>query len=71
LRVAQAELARVERETSLFREQFRGMLEAYSRSLESQPHPRELGGAAVADEDGRAGPDGDAHDRSEPTTTPH
>ncbi len=70
LRAAQAELARVERETSLFREQFRGMLEAYTRSLESQPHPRQLAGAVTADEDGQPGPDGDPRDRSEPTTTP-
>jgi len=61
LRSANAELARVERETSLFREQFRGMLEAYMRSLESQPYAR----ATPAGEDaGDVDADADAQERS-------
>lgn len=40
LRSSHAELTRLEREYALFREQFRGMLEAYARSLDSQPRPR-------------------------------
>ena len=35
-----AELARTEREHRLFREQFRGMLRAYERSLDAQPELR-------------------------------
>jgi cell division initiation protein len=35
LKQSSAELARIEREQRLFREQFRGMLKAYERSLES------------------------------------
>jgi len=54
LRSATAELARVERETSLFREQFRGMLEAYMRSLESQAYAR---AAAAVEDDGAAAPE--------------
>ncbi len=37
LRELKAEFARTEREHRLFREQFRGMLRAYERSLESVP----------------------------------
>lgn len=37
LRELKAEFARTEREHRLFREQFRGMLRAYERSLESIP----------------------------------
>ncbi len=39
LREVRAELARTEREHKLFREQFRGMLRAYERSLDNQPEP--------------------------------
>lgn len=51
LRTANAELARVERETSLFREQFRGMLQAYMRSLASQPYARAASAGEEEDED--------------------
>ena len=37
LRELKAEFARTEREHRLFREQFRGMLRAYERSLDSVP----------------------------------
>jgi cell division initiation protein len=37
LKSSSSELARLEREHRLFREQFRGLLKAYERSLESQP----------------------------------
>lgn len=37
LRQATAEISRLEREQRLFREQFRGMLRAYERSLDSLP----------------------------------
>jgi cell division initiation protein len=37
LREVTGEVARLEREYALFREQFRGMLEAYGRALESEP----------------------------------
>ena len=36
LREVKAELGRIERERNLFREQFRGMLRAYERSLDAQ-----------------------------------
>jgi cell division initiation protein len=39
LRSARAELARLEREQQLFREQFRGLLKAFERSLD-HPEPR-------------------------------
>jgi cell division initiation protein len=39
LRAARAELARLEREQQIFREQFRGLLKAFERSLD-QPEPR-------------------------------
>jgi cell division initiation protein len=39
LRAARAELTRLEREQQLFREQFRGLLQAFERSLD-QPEPR-------------------------------
>ncbi len=39
LKEARAELRRTEREHGLFREQFRGMLRAYERSLDNQPEP--------------------------------
>lgn len=39
LEEVETELARTEREHKLFREQFRGMLRAYERSLDSQPEP--------------------------------
>ena len=39
LREARAELERTKREHKLFREQFRGMLRAYERSLDNQPEP--------------------------------
>ena len=39
LREARSELKRTEREHKLFREQFRGMLRAYERSLDAQPEP--------------------------------
>jgi len=67
LRSAHAELARVERETSLFREQFRGMLEAYMRSLESQPHAR----AAVANDGADEDDDTDERHRSKAAAGPH
>jgi cell division initiation protein len=41
LRSARAELARLEREQQLFREQFRGFLKAFERSLD-QPEPRRV-----------------------------
>ncbi len=37
LRAARQQMARLEREHALFRDQFRGMLDAYSRSLDNQP----------------------------------
>lgn len=37
LKQAKSDLARLEREVQLFREQFRSMLKAYERSLESTP----------------------------------
>ncbi len=42
LRELKAEAARTEREHRLFREQFRGMLRAYERSLDSVPEVRGL-----------------------------
>ena len=42
LRELKAEAARTEREHGLFREQFRGMLRAYERSLDSVPEARGL-----------------------------
>ena len=42
LRDLKAEAARTEREHRLFREQFRGMLRAYERSLDSVPEARGL-----------------------------
>ena len=42
LRELKAEAARTEREHRLFREQFRGMLRAYERSLDSVPEARGL-----------------------------
>ncbi len=64
LRTANAELARVERETSLFREQFRGMLEAYMRSLESQPYSRAVASSEIEGEDDDLGVDEDERERS-------
>ncbi|MEJ2667812.1 MAG: hypothetical protein P8Z81_12065, partial [Deinococcales bacterium] len=66
---ARAELSRVEREYALFREQFRGMLEAYARSLESQPHPREAVTAAPRGESGSTA-DGDEPTRAVETASP-
>lgn len=43
---ARAEITRLEREHSLFRDQFRGMLEAYARSLEIRPAQRPFDGPA-------------------------
>ena len=42
LREVKAELGRMERERNLFREQFRGMLRAYERSLDAQPEPHKV-----------------------------
>jgi cell division initiation protein len=42
LRELKAEFARTEREHRLFREQFRGMLRAYERSLDSVPNMLEM-----------------------------
>lgn len=42
LRELKAEFARTEREHRLFREQFRGMLRAYERSLDSVPNMLEV-----------------------------
>ena len=37
-----AEIARLERQSQLFREQFRGLLKAYERSLDNLPEPKTL-----------------------------
>ena len=49
LRNARTELARLERQQQLFREQFRGMLKAFERTLESSPYE----GRQPAAEDGQ------------------
>ncbi|HKI57968.1 MAG TPA: DivIVA domain-containing protein [Trueperaceae bacterium] len=66
LREARAELARVEREYSLFREQFRGMLEAYARSLDSHPQPQRQDAHGAAGEPSAASDD----DRFSPEARP-
>lgn len=41
LREINSEISRLEKESQLFREQFRGLLRAYERSLENLPKPTE------------------------------
>jgi len=65
LRDARAELVRVEREYTLFREQFRGMLQAYARSLESHPRPH----AEIAPSRSQRGTEDPEELRSEPPAT--
>lgn len=52
LKEARAELSRIEREQGLFREQFRGLLHAFERSLDAAPSPRR-GGSDRAPERGQ------------------
>ncbi len=46
-----AELERTRREHKLFREQFRGMLRAYERSLDAQPEPAQESAQGTRDEE--------------------
>ena len=43
-----SDLVRLEKELDLFREQFRGMLRAFERSLDSSPQPRRTGQPVLA-----------------------
>jgi cell division initiation protein len=54
LRSARAELARLEKEQQLFREQFRGLLKAFERGLD-QPEPRRPKPEAPASKESTSG----------------